>query len=346
MPGLMIEECLRTVVVSVPEMPKTEMAETPRASQECMRNKALFRNLQRLLPAFESAARLKSFTLAGEEIGLSQSSVSKQIIELESRLGQRLFIRLHKRIALTPAGDRLFKTYSTATLQVIDVVEDLIHERSREQIVLSTTTGIGAFMLLPRLAEIRQCFLGEQIFLMTWDPRGIEPAGQFDLALIYGDPDVRGIATRPLFTDVVTPVCTPEFLAKNGPLGEVRDLLNCELLYTQEVPSWINWRQWLREFDVELPNNYQTMGFNSDYSTIQACLAGEGVALGWLRGLSNMMELGRLVTPLSQYLPTEDRYQLAWPADKPPEFSIEPFYDWLVRRYGGVLPFYPPTNIA
>ncbi|MDX8529255.1 LysR substrate-binding domain-containing protein [Mesorhizobium sp. MSK_1335] len=346
-PLSMIKECLRTIVVSVPEMSKTEMAEHLRHHRHSVRNKAVFRNLQRLLPAFESAARLKSFTLAGEEIGLSQSSVSKQIIELESRLGQRLFIRLHKRIALTSAGDRLFKTYSIAISRVLDVVEDLIHERSREQIVLSTTTGIGAFMLLPRLAEMRQCFFGHQIFLMTWDPRGIEPAGQFDLALIYGDPDVRGIATRALFTDVVTPVCTPEFLAKNGPLREVRDLLDCELLYTQaQVPSWVNWRQWLREFDLELPKNYQPIGFNSDYNTIQACLAGEGIALGWLRGLSSVMESGRLVTPLSQYLPTEERYQLAWPADKPPEFSIEPFYEWLVRRYGGTLPFYPPTNLA
>ncbi|WP_292277698.1 LysR substrate-binding domain-containing protein [Mesorhizobium sp.] len=312
-----------------------------------MRNKVLFRNLQRLLPAFESAARLKSFTLAGDEIGLSQSSVSKQIIELESRLGHQLFIRSHKRIALTSAGDRLLKAYSIAISQVLDVVDELIHEQSKDQIILSTTTGIGAFMLLPRLAEMRQCFPGREVFLMTWDYRGIEPSGQFDLALIYGEPDIRAITTKSLFPDVLTPVCTPQFLAKHGPLREVRDLLNFELLYTQaEAPYLVSWRQWLRVFELEPPKNHQPMGFNSYYNTIQACLAGEGIALGWLRGLNNLMEQGRLVTPLSQYLPTKDQYQLAWPADKLPTFSIEPFYEWLIRRYGGTPLFRSPANLG
>lgn len=48
---------------------------------------AVYRNIQRLLPTFEAAARHESFTLAGDEIGLTQSSVSKQIMELERKLG-------------------------------------------------------------------------------------------------------------------------------------------------------------------------------------------------------------------------------------------------------------------
>ncbi|MER8543290.1 LysR substrate-binding domain-containing protein [Mesorhizobium sp. M1334] len=307
-----------------------------------MRNKALYRNIQRLLPTFEAAARRESFTLGGEEVGLSQSAVSKQMSELESRLGHPLFVRAHKQISLTPAGDRLFKAYSLAASQLIDALEDLIQEHSRQQIVLSTSTANGAFMLLPRLGELRECFPGREIFLVTWDPQGIEPTGQFDLALTFGKPDFPGLETRPLFADILTPVCSPEFLEKNGPLRQVSDLLKCELLYMQaQHPSWIGWRQWLREFSLDLPKIHQPMGFNNYYNTIQACLAGQGVALGWLRQLGNMLESRRLVTPLPEYMQTEDQYQLAWPSDRTPGFPIQPFEEWLARQYGAAIPGFP-----
>ena len=57
-----------------------------------------------LLNGFEAAARLLSFTRAGEELYLSQSAVSRQIQELEEQLGVRLFERRHRALALTEAG--------------------------------------------------------------------------------------------------------------------------------------------------------------------------------------------------------------------------------------------------
>ncbi|MER8407731.1 LysR substrate-binding domain-containing protein [Mesorhizobium sp. M1307] len=288
------------------------------------------------MPTFEAAARNQSFTLAGEEIGLSQSAVSKQIRELESRLGQPIFVRAHKPVSLTPAGHRLLRAYSLAASQVMDALEDLLQESSKKQIVLSTSTANAAFMLLPRVAEVRECFPGGEIFVVTSDPQGIETAGQIDLVLSFGKPDFSDFKIRPLFRDILAPVCSPEFINKTGPLRHVDDLLRCELLYMQaQHPSWIGWRQWLRHFSLELPKNHQPMGFNNYYNTIQACLAGQGVALGWLRLLGDPLSSGQLVTPLPEFVETEDQYHLAWPANRRPNFAIEPFEQWLWRRYGG-----------
>lgn len=301
-----------------------------------MQSKTLYRNIQRLLPTFEAAARHKSFTLAGEEVGLSQSSVSKQMMELERRLGQPLFARAHRQISLTPAGNRLLRAYSVAASQIIDALEELIQDRSRQQIVLSTSTAIATFMLMPQVAEVRECFGGGEIFVVTSDPQGIEPTGQVDLMFVFGRPDFPDFTTRPLFPDILTPVCSPEFLQRNVALRQVTDLPNCELLYTQaQHPSWVGWRQWLREFSLDLPKNHQIMGFNSYYNTIQACLAGQGVALGSLRMLGELLETGRLVTPLSETLKTDDNYHLAWPSNRPLDFPIERFEEWIIRRFGG-----------
>lgn len=296
----------------------------------------LYRSILKLLPAFESAARLQSFTLAGEEIGLVQSAVSKQIMELESRIGQPLFNRDRKSISLTPIGRRLLASYSFAESHMLDTLDDLAQESARRQIVLSTSTANAAFLLLPRVAELRECFEGGEIFVVTSDPQGIEPSGRVDFALAFGKPELEGFQARPLFRDILTPVCSLAYLDRHGPIAGVDALRSCELLYMQaQHPSWTGWRQWMRHFSVELSDKQQSMGFDNYYNAIQACVAGQGVALGWLRLLGDYLEAGQLVTPLTEYLESDEQYYLVWSEHRRLDYSIEPFERWLRQRFGG-----------
>ena len=59
--------------------------------------------LQALL-AFDAAARLGSFTRAAQELALTQSAISHQILQLEEWTGQPLFRRIGRGVALTAAG--------------------------------------------------------------------------------------------------------------------------------------------------------------------------------------------------------------------------------------------------
>ena len=71
------------------------------------------------LRVFEVAARHENFTRAGEELGISQSAVSKHIAHLEDSLGQPLFIRQHKNIALSPFGREVALAASGAFTQLM-----------------------------------------------------------------------------------------------------------------------------------------------------------------------------------------------------------------------------------
>ena len=53
---------------------------------------------------FEAAARHLSFTLAAEELNMTQSAVSKQVAMLEYTLKIQLFIRIRQRLQLSPPG--------------------------------------------------------------------------------------------------------------------------------------------------------------------------------------------------------------------------------------------------
>jgi LysR family cyn operon transcriptional activator len=61
------------------------------------------------LRVFQSAVRHRGFTRAGEELRLSQSTVSQHIQQLEKELGCQLFMRVGKRVVVTEAGDILFQ---------------------------------------------------------------------------------------------------------------------------------------------------------------------------------------------------------------------------------------------
>ena len=69
------------------------------------------------LIAFEAVARHSSFTLAAQELNLSQSAISRQIKRLEEILSRPLFLRKPHHVELTPAG----KSY-------LDVIQKLFHE--------------------------------------------------------------------------------------------------------------------------------------------------------------------------------------------------------------------------
>src|SRR3546814_20341079 len=67
-----------------------------------------------LLRAFESAARLESFTLAALELHLTPSAISHQMRKLEEYLGRALFIRRNRRVELKAAGQRPRKSLNRA----------------------------------------------------------------------------------------------------------------------------------------------------------------------------------------------------------------------------------------
>ena len=64
--------------------------------------------------AFESAARHGSFTLAGYELFLTQSAISRHVRNLEMSLGVKLFRRNGRRLTLTPEGRDYMDTMSDA----------------------------------------------------------------------------------------------------------------------------------------------------------------------------------------------------------------------------------------
>lgn len=81
----------------------------------------------RQLEILRAVAQTGSFTSAGRELHLSQSAVSRQILLLEEELNEQLFLRLGRRIRITPAGttllglsERMFEDLERTRASILD----------------------------------------------------------------------------------------------------------------------------------------------------------------------------------------------------------------------------------
>lgn len=79
----------------------------------------------RKLLAFATLARVGSFTQAAKELGLTQSAVSHAIKALERDLGCRLFERMGRSVAITPAGTQLLQRTEVILAEMTGARADL-----------------------------------------------------------------------------------------------------------------------------------------------------------------------------------------------------------------------------
>src|SRR6476646_10252520 len=85
----------------------------------------------RHLRLIAAVAEVGSLTRAGDRLHLTQSALSHQLRDIESRLGAALFLRVGKRLVLTPAGERLLAT-ARDVLGRLDETETAIREVGKD----------------------------------------------------------------------------------------------------------------------------------------------------------------------------------------------------------------------
>src|SRR5262249_42468672 len=107
------------------------------------------------LKGFHRAAEAGSFTHAGEQLGLSQSAVSRQVSALEQELGVSLFHRHARGLILTEQGELLHHTAHDVFMKLEAARAKLTDskERPNGELKVQTTPGIGVHSLTPRPGE-------------------------------------------------------------------------------------------------------------------------------------------------------------------------------------------------
>ena len=147
------------------------------------------------LKVFHAAAEAGSFTHAGEQLGLSQSAVSRQVSALEQELSVSLFHRHARGLILTEQGELLYRTAHDVFMKLEAARAKLTDSREKPhgELKVTTTPGMGIHWLTPRLGEFMDLFPDIRITLITTDE-------ELDLAMReadVGDPAAPADPARP-----------------------------------------------------------------------------------------------------------------------------------------------------
>ncbi len=250
-----------------------------------------------LLEPFEASARLGSFTLAAEELSVTQSAISQRVRKLEDMLGKALFERRHRTIELTDDGRELLNGVTVALRHLRSSMHGLQQQGDRVRVKLGTDTSISALWLPDRLRGMLGATPACDIDLLVSDVE--EDVLRADVAILHGNGTWPGFDARLLFADEIGPVCSPEYLSR-CPISEVGDLLEADLIDLDYVHwNWANWSIWLTEKQLDASDARIVLRTNSYLAQIDAARRGFGVALGWRHFLDHGLETGRLVEPIA-----------------------------------------------
>jgi LysR family transcriptional regulator, glycine cleavage system transcriptional activator len=291
-----------------------------------------------LLRGFEAAARRSSFTLAAQELFVTQSAISRQVKALEADLGVRLFERRHRAIRLTPAGQTLLRATDQALRLLADVAADLRAGEARRPLTVTCSVGFASLWLVPRLLEFRDAQpeidlrIDANNRLVDLERDGIE------LAVRYCPPELAPAGARRLFGEEVFPVCAPGVAANAGrPLATPQDLVHHVLLHFGDDDSVLpsaSWTFWTEAMGLGRLAPAGSLRFSHYDQVIQAAVEGQGVALGIGPLVRRHLEQGRLVAPFEQRFATPRGYYLATSARGRGRADVRAFSDWLVEAAG------------
>jgi LysR family glycine cleavage system transcriptional activator len=291
--------------------------------------------------AFEAAARRLSFSLAAQDLHVTQSAVSRQVRLLEDFLGYRLFVRLTRSVALTPQGEDFFR----AAQQSLDILETATR-RGRESggrctLKISITQSLAFEYVLPRLPAFSAAWPDIEVRVLTSTAPADFQSDEFDAAIRLGPfPGKRylrnqpriphelvrswnGVAAFQLWDEVLTPVVSHRLIA----------------------PRPTAWSDWFRSRGETLPAKVVTSDFGHFFMTLDAARAGRGVALVPTLFLRSLDPLSDLFCPFASNVPSAGEYYFHCREETAARGPVEALIAWLqadAREFADATVQFPP----
>jgi LysR family transcriptional regulator, glycine cleavage system transcriptional activator len=292
------------------------------------------------LRAFEAAARHLSFSLAAQELFVTQSAVSHHIQKLESELGVALFERRTRAVALTTAGEAYFaKVHAAFELLRAGTEETRAPAARRVKLTVGLLASFATRWLAPHLQAFSAAHPQIELQLRPDIALADVPGGEVDMAIRYGRGGWAGVRARKLMSERLSVVCSPALLAGSRRPRKPQDLLRFPVLASHaRLP--FEWQAWATRFGVDL-KHARTVQLHDYNIVVEAALAGQGIAMGRHRLIAAQLASGALVQALPDAVLDDPR--IGWWLVTPRAASgeseaVAAFRDWLAQTAAADLP--------
>jgi DNA-binding transcriptional LysR family regulator len=288
------------------------------------------------LVAFLTVARERSFTRAAAKLGISQSTLSHLIRDLETRLGIRLLTRTTRSVSPTGAGERLLNTVGPRLEEVERELGSLrdLRDKPSGSIRISSTDYATDAILWPRLIPFLRQYSEIKVELITDYGLTDIVAERFDAGVRAGEQVAKDMIAVRIGPDIsMAVVGAPSYFRKRPEPKSPQDLVqhscvNLRLPTHGGLYAW-EFEKAHREIRVRVEGQ---LTFNGTPQMLNAALSGFGLAYLPQDLAQPYLTKGRLKRVLEDWCQPYTGYHLYYPSRRQPSAAFALMFDALRYR--------------
>jgi DNA-binding transcriptional LysR family regulator len=280
------------------------------------------------LIAFIAVAKVRSFTKAAAQLGVSQSALSHAMRGLEERLGVRLLTRTTRSVAPTEAGERLISAINPHLDGISAGLATLgsLREQPAGSIRISASEHAARFVLYPALARLIPEYPDIKVEVSVDNALTDIVANGFDAGIRLGEHVERDMIAVRIAPDMrMAVIGTPGYFARHAKPKIPQDLTghNCINMRLPTLGGRLPWEFEKNGREINVRPEGQLV-FNSTPLCLSAAL--DGLGLGYCPDdmVERQVRDGQMIRVLEDWCAPFPGHHLYYPSrrQQSPAFAI------------------------
>lgn len=283
----------------------------------------------RALRAFEAVGHHRSFTVAANELAVSQGAVSHQIKQLESRLGCKLLDRSSRGVGITSEGSLLLDVCARAFKDITDVLSLITQDNETQILRIRTGPFFAMEVLAPRMAGFLEQNPKLQLHLSNLEERGSTQERE-DAQIKYCTHPPAGSYWIEVLRERLVPVCSPSLLTYFKDASELLFSQSIARLHYRNASDWKNWLAHNNRHETRTGTS-ANLFFDDQHTLLAAARSGHGIGFSHRAFVEADIQRGTLCLLSEEAFQPEESYKFVCSKE-----SIETnpalvrFRDWLL----------------
>ncbi|EAX48998.1 transcriptional regulator, LysR family [Thermosinus carboxydivorans Nor1] len=293
------------------------------------------------LLVFKTVVEKNSISLAAQELHMTQSAVSQHIQNLETHFGVKLFDRLHRRIAITAAGEALYpyavelETLYQRAQKAIQTLTDDVSGRLR----IGASLTIGEYIMPKVLVMFRQLYPNVDMTMEIYNSEQITAMvidGVLDVGFIEGPFQLSGnICAVPCGGDELAVIAPPSHPLACGEPCALGALLSQRWVMRERTSGTRRFFElFVEKAGYALDRLNVVMELGSTQAIKEAVKAGFGIAAISILAVSDEVERGEMRPIVLQEGPVRRDFTMIYNAEKFCTLAVEKFLAFVPQHFG------------
>ena len=284
------------------------------------------------ITVFVTVAEEQGFAPAARRLGMSTSSVSRHIADLEAHLTTSLLHRTTRRLSLSEAGER-YLPRATAILEEMSALHNEVGQFSATptgRLRITSSPTFGDHFLAPIATDFARTYPDISLS-MDFTERMVDIVAEgYDAAVRAGFLHDSSLKSRKLADHRFILCASPSYLQRVGPLEHPNDLMRVDCIHWRLRAASMTWpfRDGDRRLNIPVSGRFLA---NSSLAELEGARAGLGVAMLSPVTAAADLDSGRLLQVLPEFEPEPSPINIVWPGSRTMPHKLRLFIDFVAK---------------